>query len=656
MGFWNKHKKLRTFLVIVGIIAIIILGYKAYAYTKFLLGYDLTIRLSADKNDFEMMNGQSEDVTFTLEKISKIFCSTECSYQFLDLSTGELLDEDQVQVLPGLNPAWTQEITAPETGEGQKVYAFDISCNNKASSICKSDEIPVKRRTLITLEYSLSQEQKELKDKAEIILGRSYPEFLSINSTFNSISSQAAMLNVSFLIDKEQYNETNSLLTQFGKTITEYESLWKAQDYESITEEDEFNQSVMSLNESLYELIEDTEKNQDEYNSIIDSLLEIEQNISYAKTLSLNESDAEELGVLIAEANIKTQDFLRSISLDEKKDIAESINISRISEFKNQTENETGDYVNETFNLNITKVNINFSVISENTSFNLPEPEKKCCLNNICGKCEIQSKYPILLIHGHNFNDDISADNSINIFDDLQPELEKAGYLNAGELYLYEPVREKSSVLGTINKPVAVRASYYFDFLEKPEGYQSVQIKSENIDTYAIRLRDIIDDLKYETGSDKIIIISHSMGGLVARRYLQIFGNESVDRMILISSPNGGVTGKISTYCDIFGASLECRDMDSESLFINKLNNQASDSVKILNIVGSGCKMDLGEGDGIVLLNNSVLSSKSYEKSFVTDKIIYGNCTSTNFVHNNILDIKEHPELLSLIKDFLSQA
>jgi hypothetical protein len=180
--------------------------------------------------------------------------------------------------------------------------------------------------------------------------------------------------------------------------------------------------------------------------------------------------------------------------------------------------------------------------------------------------------------------------------------------------------------------------------MKAPEGYKSVQIKSENLDTYSIRLKEIIENVKYETQSPKVIIIAHSMGGLVARRYIQIFGNESVDNLILINTPNLGITGKITQYCSIFGAAPECRDMDSESLFINKLNNEKSDSIKTANIVSEGCPMDLGDGDGIVLKNYAILNYTSIPNFFIN-----GSCPGIDVLHNSVLDTGKYPQLFEII-------
>lgn len=50
-----------------------------------------------------------------------------------------------------------------------------------------------------------------------------------------------------------------------------------------------------------------------------------------------------------------------------------------------------------------------------------------------------------------------------------------------------------------------------------------------------------VDLLRHATGVDKVVLIGHSMGGLLGRNYLQLRGGElKVARLVQLGSPNGG--------------------------------------------------------------------------------------------------------------------
>ncbi len=61
-----------------------------------------------------------------------------------------------------------------------------------------------------------------------------------------------------------------------------------------------------------------------------------------------------------------------------------------------------------------------------------------------------------------------------------------------------------------------------------------------DIDDYIPRLRDAVNALCAETGHETIIIVAHSMGGLVARAYLRAAGDARIAKVITLGSPHRG--------------------------------------------------------------------------------------------------------------------
>jgi pimeloyl-ACP methyl ester carboxylesterase len=300
--------------------------------------------------------------------------------------------------------------------------------------------------------------------------------------------------------------------------------------------------------------------------------------------------------------------------------------------------------------LKIEKINITFP--KKYFIFNDPVPQ--CCVYGKCKDCCISkecstniSLYPIIIVHGHAFSKDTAADYSLDSFKKLQNKLEEDNYLNAGAISLYTPVEDIGAGWSILPVPISLKVSYYYDLFKEPENYITIQTKSENIDTYALRLKDLIDKVTSKTNKQKVIIIAHSMGGLVSRRYLQIFGNNSVEQLIMIGTPNNGISGNTLGYCSWIGEQLECRDMSSDSLFLNKLNRGQLIFVQTTNIIGSGCSMDLGDGDGTVLVEKAWLEGAQ-------NYIINGTCPSIDQpLHMKMLDNHAYPEVYNVIKSVL---
>lgn len=75
------------------------------------------------------------------------------------------------------------------------------------------------------------------------------------------------------------------------------------------------------------------------------------------------------------------------------------------------------------------------------------------------------------------------------------------------------------------------------------------------IDDYVPAVHRAVETVCSETGSDKVIIVAHSMGGLVARAYLRDHGGKRVARAITLGTPHRG-TG-IARY----GVGQNCQQM-----------------------------------------------------------------------------------------------
>ncbi|MBI2658872.1 alpha/beta hydrolase [Candidatus Woesearchaeota archaeon] len=235
----------------------------------------------------------------------------------------------------------------------------------------------------------------------------------------------------------------------------------------------------------------------------------------------------------------------------------------------------------------------------------------------------------------------------------MQSRLQDDGYLDAGIVSLYsqnEPLQK--GIWGLSGKPVTVKASYYYDAFRKEDKYIVVPTKSESIDTYALRLRDLIDIVKERTSKPKVNIIAHSMGGLVIRRYIQIFGEDDIEKFIMIAVPNKGISGAASEYCGIIGENRECIDMQENSLFMNKLNDisKQPSKIKIYSIIGQGCQTSLGNGDGVVLAESA---------KFKDAKLFYVNGTCGGLfgesLHTEILNIEKYPETYGIISGILKE-
>jgi len=278
----------------------------------------------------------------------------------------------------------------------------------------------------------------------------------------------------------------------------------------------------------------------------------------------------------------------------------------------------------------------------------LSQPVPQCCLYDKCQSCDKKpSKHPLILLHGHSFNQDTLAYQSIEIFNGFEEAFSNDKlYFQTGLLIKTE--NTTPDILGHYDLPLMSRPTYYLETYNDLLGLKVSEAKQGNIDTYALRLKESIDYTLYITGSDKVDVVAHSMGGLVLRRYMQIFGTQNIGTVILVAAPNQGVSDRTYNLCKVFGAVNECEDMRMDGIFIKKLNDLSSQSTvkDMYLVVGKGCDTDGLDGDGVVSINNSLMQGFPQSHVFY----VQGKCDGTHLLHNDLLNPSMYPEVYNFIK------
>jgi hypothetical protein len=384
------------------------------------------------------------------------------------------------------------------------------------------------------------------------------------------------------------------------------------------------------------------------YNSLVENLNEINIKLhilTLEENISINDSQAIESLILEynnVNSNLSNKFNLSLIKL-EIQNLFEDIDFT--FENLNKSFNDTYSYSNIA-NPNIAYL-VKTEVSLEKFELDVVNQKEKCCYQGICEPCcndsckNNISQYPIILVHGHSFNDKISADSSLGDMNSIKDSLIQEGIIDGG--YVIMPTRDKTGVFAKTPKQMVFTISYYFDIYQNDQEITNFQSKQESLDTYALRLNDIIENVKVMTNKDKVNIVAHSMGGLVSRRYMQVYGEESVNNLIMVGTPNHGVDGYMLTSCPILGADIHCDMMNKDSLFINKLNNGEIPNTNVSMIVGLGCTTEGSPSDGVVKNESAYLSwAKNY--------FVYGNCSGVDFFHVTMRDMQKYPEVSEIIK------
>ncbi len=697
------EKKKPILIISVIVILTLIFGTKLFLYFNFFLGNDIIIKLESSEEYIEIEKGETKEISFKTQIITNPFCKSQCSSKLDALSNKSNINNESFEVRSSIPFEEKFNISSNNEGEGYELFRYSIKCNAIQTFFCHTKKDPIEINKVLFVNRKLTEEENIIKEQYISLLNEktNLISNLNKNQILFEINIEKLQNKTNFELDISSFKEDTLLLTKYIKQINK---IWNESKYEKIKKEFIFlNRTTNDLNlESTY-ILNIINKKYQEYNFLIDSLKKDNEIISPLSQQIISKYLSLDLNEIILEIN--SIHFERKINLTKEKNNIAKINfkINKIKESLNQTFNNKRDklnlnideicnktgtckeksnatniieicneinklivnldqnssekllplkckfeLINKINNINIKKLEIiNFTNYDLNVTFEENKPI--CCLENQCKECCINCENennPIIFLHGHSFNKEVSAEYSLHAFTKIQNELEKEGYLSTGAISIYTKRDLPKGLWGVMNTPLTIKVSYYFDLFEEPEGFVLVQTKSENIDTYAVRLKELLETVKYHTGGEKFTIIAHSMGGLVARRYLQIFGTENVDKLILIGTPNKGVVGNVADYCGLFGEKLECRDMNEGSLFLNKLNRDTQPNIPIYNFVGIGCKTNGKESDGVVIKTNA-------ELEYANNIIINGTCKGTKTLHTGLLNIEKYPEVIDNIKEIL---
>ena len=647
------YKYIRIIMIILLLSILTLIFIQLYFYTKFILGNDILVKVSVDKDNIFFKENSQENVTFKILVTMNPFCIAECQYEFTDISKDKTIDSGNFKIVSIFSKSLIYPFKRNEFSQDQILNRFEISCKSKKTKFCYTSGEKSERVILITLNNELNQEEKKFKEnsKQEIIslektlyssnknLKESYLNIIAMNKTIITESFSLKSGNLS-----EKLIELNSSLINLKK-------LWEVQDFnilkltlpETKSKINNLNEEAENFNSGVISAILI-------YNNLVDDLSNLSSSLKEI-SVNFNESLCAELNNTIINFNKAVSNFNQKSYLIDKEATIENISSEVTDLYK--AEKETGYICRNNIDIteeNLAKIeNVSLSLLIPEISLN--EPLSLCCLHGKCEKCCNENcsekNYPVIFLHGHSIYQSLPADYSLDDFAKIKKKLSYNNYIDAGSLVISQS-NEPRGLWGKINTPITVTASYYFDAYKSENGETIVSSKTGNIDTYAIRLKNIIELVKYRTNKNKVIIVAHSMGGLVVRRYIQIFGGENIDKLILITVPNHGIDDKLKSSCSIIGTTSACEDMGKNSILINNLNSIPNENVPIYNLIGIGCYMGNQTGDGIVKNSSQFLNQ-------AVNYYIKGSCNELNFkyLHEEILNPEIYPQTYDIINKTL---
>ena len=657
------------FVILILLITFVLLGIRI----SFIINDELSIQLEPLDKNIVTTYDKDNNISFEFVNDNSFVCKSECSYEFIDLSNNKVIDTDTLILKSKTKVIKNYNLTPNEYGSGQDIYSFQVTCHNIKSLFCATDGKDRYKSSFVTLSYDLSEEERakalRIKDKLN--------GFLTILRNIDIKKQEITYLfdNLYFILkDSLFFNNLNSLnidVSNVNSGFNDLENksknmvdLWDANNYVillDILNETSSNLSITydkvnSTEIKLYNLIDNYNSLVYDLNSLSDRYLVIDSLVNYYNlsndTIALQRVVSLRNEYSNLNQNLyNTSNDLISFKNEINKLSLEMYELTNISNVNNLS-------LNYSYKLNLSQVDRNLNITFNSTIIiNIKIKDPICCVFGNCKVCctidsckDDSSLYPILFVHGHAFNKKTSPEVSLNSFTDIQNRLQEDGIINAGQIDLQNLEEIAPGEYGKSGNPISVRASYYYLHYYDLGKYAIATQKSERIENYALRLNEIINILKERTGSEKVNIVAHSMGGLVTREYIRLFGENSVNKVILIASPNNGVSGRTEDLCNFLGSQKECEDMTEGSVFLKRLNSFRVVKAKVYTIAASGCPINKEDGDGIVKL-------KSVPLPYASNFVVNGTCTDffKANLHDTILDPDMTPKVYEIVRNVLKE-
>jgi len=664
--FWLTHKtsskrKRNKFLLVVLIFSLLIIlslvAMQFYLYLNYALRNDILVKLSADQDNIFFTDNLENEINFKIAVTMNPFCSAECKFSFFDISTGEMIDSGQFNISSILSKTKTYTIKNLGLVQGSQILdTFVVSCTSKKTLLCYTSEQESKRSALVTINYDLSEENKLFKNSSKEEIISLSGMFYRTENTLNESLTNLNLINTSFSIEDSEQTLTDFMnrSSDLSDSLIFMIKLWEAQKFSLLkTDLPEFQDEIQTFYSESENLSTSIIANISVYNTLVDTLTNSRKMLAELSAKNLDASQCTDLNSVVSDFNAGLIQIAGGLSLSDKSLLVETLS-SEVSQLYIELQNAAGAGVcvltHPISEIAFAKITP-YKSSSEIIPVSLNEPSSVCCYHGTCQTCCDETcsavNYPVIFLHGQSINKALPADYSFDTFLKIKSNLVSEGYIDAGSVILSQS-GEIGGLWGKSNTSMIMTASYFFDTYKTDTGEKTISSNSDSIDTYAIRLKSIVELVKSRTNKDKVILVAHSMGGAVARRYIQVFGGENVEKVILITVPNHGVDDKVSAYCGVIGPAASCSDLDKNSIFMNKLNNAPTDIVPTYNIIGYGCAMGDDTGDGIIKNSSQYLSS-------ATNYYFKGTCNELSFeyFHEFIIDSDKYPEVYKLIRTLL---
>ncbi|MEK6808180.1 MAG: hypothetical protein AABY14_00670, partial [Nanoarchaeota archaeon] len=161
-----KNKQKLKIVIVVILMSILLLAISIiFLKVNYLLGSGLVLYLTPTSKSISLSYGESQELEFNASVNNPFYCVAECNYTFTDISNSIEIDKGNFTLNPKSILSNKYDITINRIGSGQDIYNFQVTCKNRRTYFCLSQETDYKiSPSFIIVNYNLSKELFRLKE------------------------------------------------------------------------------------------------------------------------------------------------------------------------------------------------------------------------------------------------------------------------------------------------------------------------------------------------------------------------------------------------------------------------------------------------------------------------------------------------------------
>ncbi|MEK6916871.1 MAG: hypothetical protein AABW92_03945, partial [Nanoarchaeota archaeon] len=225
----NKKKK-RLWIILVLVSLSLIVFFTSIGFRiQYLISDELQIDITPLQKTVSTQNNKVIPLSFEVENKNFNTCKTTCDFVLTDTYTNNVLRNRSLKLDSNQKATESYNLSLNVSGEGQRIYYFEAQCSNIKTSICQTNEEQRYRSAIITINYTYSDQEKNLLDNLKENIPLKYSEYLNASEHERELESYIKQI-------KEIIPTNKFLVKRAGEYLKELDKIKELYDNQKLSQ------------------------------------------------------------------------------------------------------------------------------------------------------------------------------------------------------------------------------------------------------------------------------------------------------------------------------------------------------------------------------------------------------------------------------------